>query len=481
MKLAPPPISPFESAGIVPLSLREAAQIGGGTIANSPSWSSIEVAPPPPHFPLRQSQPEKGDWSESIQAVLEQPPSRLTGYLVGLGLLFSGIFATWACIGQTQEVSHAQGKLIPKGKIYKIQPVVQGKIDSILVQEGELVQKGQVLLALDADLSEADVDRLVQSLAAAEKALAQARSLATKTQQESAAHGRIAAANTEAAKATLEQSQSAVEANQALLAALNSEMNVHQERLDRISALETQGAISKEYVFGIEQGIRERQQTITQDQGQLAQSVAQARKAKAELAQKQAEAQQIGIDAQLSLQKLDTETQQLEATIADLRTQLAQAKTKLSQSYVRASTEGIVSALDVGNIGEVVQPGQVIAEIAPKSTPLILSAFVPNREAGLLKVGMEAQVKMDAFPYQTYGVMAGEVRSISPDAHLNNGAETGYQVDVDLDKSFVMHEHQRVNLQMGQTASAEIVVRHRRIIEALLDPIRRISGNKLSL
>ena len=52
------------------------------------------------------------------------------------------------------------------------------------------------------------------------------------------------------------------------------------------------------------------------------------------------------------------------------------------------------------NQGEVIQPGQTVAEITPKNAPLILTASLPNDKAGFVKTGMSVKVKFDAYPYQ---------------------------------------------------------------------------------
>ena len=420
-------------------------------------------------------------WSDSIQAVLEQPPARLPRYLILLGLVFSSVFVSWAYIGTMQEVSRAQGELIPQGETYKVEPVIEGKVDRIFIREGDYVEQGQVLLSLESDLLESEVGRLEQALEATEKEILHMRSLIEKTIQEAQANRQIAAANIQAQRIDIEQSETSIETSEALLQALHSDLDARVERFNRISRLEAQGAISQEYLFGIESSVREQQQTITQSQGQRDQTVAQVRKGQAELNQKIAEESQTALLAQQSLQKMLIEEQQLNRNLADLSIQLAQAKTKLSQSYITASTDGVVSTLALDNAGEVVQPGQTLAEIVPENTPLILSALVPHQEAGLLTVGMETQIKMDAFPYQDYGILSGEVISISPDAKVKGAAVNGYQINVSLDEDFVVHEQQMVKLQVGQTANVEVVVRQRRIIEMLSDPIRQLKESKLSL
>ncbi len=495
----PPYRPPYQLKGIVPLSLQEAAQITGGTIGFEQGHPVIDKLSGKPatkgptessrqqHYFKRYT--EKDEWSDSVQAVLEVPPAKLSQYLILLGLAFSGVFVAWACLGSMQEVSRAQGELIPQGKTYKIEPVIEGQIDSILVKEGDRIRKNQTLLSLDSDLLETEVTRLEQALISAEKELSQRQLLITKTQQEGQANSQIAAANIEVQKASLQQAQELIDTSQSLRQSLESEMAARQERLNRISGLEDQGAISKEYLFDIEQGVREQAQSIMQNQGQQAQALAKMQEAEAEVAQKQAEEQQIAISAQQDLQRLTIEEQQLESTIADLNTQLSQAKTKLSQSYVKASTSGTLSNLTIDNIGEFVQPGQVLAEVVPENAPLILSTIVPHSEAGLLKAGMAAQIKMQAFPYQDYGILTGKVISISPAAkapsqitsQTTSSVSSGYKVNISLDQDFVIHERQKVYLQVGQTADADIIVRRRRIIQVLLDPIRQLTESEFNL
>ncbi|MEL6551851.1 MAG: HlyD family efflux transporter periplasmic adaptor subunit [Cyanobacteria bacterium J06621_11] len=493
----------LEAKQIVNLSTAESSRIVSGTLSASLRNNVKDKhtnhrrlnpktfdSPTPKALPKVSSKGlSKPDWSESIQAVLEHPPAKLPRYLIGLGLVFSGIFIGWAYLGQMQEVSYAKGQLVPQGETYKVQPVLQGKVDSILVKEGDFVRKGEVIMTLDADRLKNELTRLEQSITATQTEQDQVRSLMLKTQQESEAQSQIATANIQAELAVLQQTESSINTSRELLSSLQSEMSSHEERFSRISTLESVGAISKEYLFGIEQGVREQQQAIVQGEGQLAESLAQQTQTKAQLAQKIAEMQQSESQAQQTLQKLRIEEQQLQATIDDISTQLAQAKAELEASYVSAPTAGILSNLAINNIGEVVESGQNLAEIVPEDTPLTLSAMVPHQEAGLLRVGMETQIKLDAFPYQNYGILSGEIHAISPDAKSSSNAaninerehSSGYQVNISLDKDFVIHEQQRVNLQVGQTASAEVVIRRRRIIEIILDPIRQLKESNLSL
>ncbi|MEO0704463.1 MAG: HlyD family efflux transporter periplasmic adaptor subunit [Cyanobacteria bacterium J06649_5] len=420
-------------------------------------------------------------WSEAIQSVLEQPPAALTRYLIILGMGFTTVVGTWAWLGRMQEVSQATGELIPLGETYKIQPATAGNIETIWVKEGDTVRQGQLLFELESTFLESEVNRLMQTLSSQQQALSQTRSLIEKTQHEQHTQQQIAAASLQAQQATWEQSQAQTQTSEAVLSGIAQELTAQEERLARISTLETQGAISKEYVFDLEQGVRNQERSLMQTQGDLEQSLAQTRQIEAELTQKHAEAEQSQQATEQTIQKLHMQADEQQAGIDDTQNLLKQARVRLEKSEVRSPSAGLVSSLEIDNTGEFIQSGETLAEIVPAQTPLVLSALVPQAKAGLIETGMTTQIKLEAFPYQNYGVLSGQVISISPDAKGTPETGSGYRVAIALDKTYVMHEQQRVELQIGQTASAEIVVRQRRIIDLILDPIRRLRANDLSL
>ena len=458
-----------------------------------PAIAPTEVSPPElpalrdrtplthPAEPFPNRSTPQGEWSESIQAVLEQPPATLPRYLVLAGIGFMSFFSMWSYVGQFQDVATAAGELTPKGETYKIQLSTAGEIEQILVAEGDQVKKGELLLALDADLIEREIERLMHTKLAAEKELTQVRSLIANAQPESLAQAAIATANIQAQQSSIQQSQVSTQTSEALLQGLQQEMSAQTERLNRISTLEAKGAISQEYLFGIEQGVRNQQQAISKTQGEINQSVAYTQQMQSELAQKTAAAQQAQINSQQSLQRLKIEAEQLEAKLTDTQSLVEQSQAKLAYYEVRSPIDGILSTLEIDNIGEVISTGKTLAEVVPAGMPLMLSAMVPQRDAGLIKIGMDTKIKLDAFPYQDYGTLSGTVVAISPDTKGTPETGTGYQVDISLDQDYVTHEQQSVSLQVGQTASAEIIVRQRRIIDWLLDPVRRLRADEMSL
>ena len=512
-------------------SAKEAASIYGGVASEA---IPIPQTPAPP----KTVGANTSRWSPSLHTLLDQPPSTLPQRIIMGGMVFCVAFGAWAWFGQIEEVGKAQGKLVPQGETYKIEPIDLGKVSHIALEEGEAVKAGQVLVELDTELAEKEVERLEQMLAAYQIELGQKQVLLERVNLETLTHKRISAAEALAQRSAISLAEEKAEVARRLLAQqraemaasrgrlsrlqslpvlgqerleqLRSEAVVHRERLERLRPLEEEGAVSQEFIFQAEQQLRQTQQQltqsqlqeitnaseqvfqaqqsvrelearITQSQGELFSGLKEAERLQAELSQKQAERTRIELEAQQKIQQLEVEITQMKAKIAETQNLLVSAQAKLKHKFLDAPVDGVVLSLDLENAGKVVQAGETIAEIAPDGEPLVLSAVLPNKEAGFVEIGMPVQVKLDAYPYQDYGVISGKVISISADAEPNEQLGEVYRVKVALERDYVMDEGKPIKFKAGQTATADIIIRRRRILDILLDPIRRLKQDGIEL
>ena len=94
-------------------------------------------------YPAKLRQPDADNWSSSLHSVLDQPPVSFPQRLILGGMVFSVAFGAWATLGKIDQVGHAQGKLVPKGDVYKIHPTETGKIINLAIKEGEKIKAGQ--------------------------------------------------------------------------------------------------------------------------------------------------------------------------------------------------------------------------------------------------------------------------------------------------------------------------------------------------
>lgn len=420
-------------------------------------------------------------WSPALQNLLDQPPSNLPIRLIAGGLLFCVAFGAWACLGRVQEVSHAQGQLIPKGEVYKVQPTVQGEITQLRIKEGQHVKAGQVLAVLDNQLAETEVTRLQQSLVGYRLQLMQLQGQINTTHLEISSRRTIADAEIRAQEAKIAQTQATIATNQTLLSQMQSEKDAYQGRLNRLQPLVEEGVIAREQLFETEQALREHDRLATQKQGELQQATTEVEQLQAELLQHQAEGKRSELEAQQRIQQLQQQTAELQAKITETEMLLQAAETKLEQMYLYSPVNGVISTLNIKNIGEVTQPGATIAEMIPDGTPLIISAKLPNREAGGVEPGMTVKLKFDAFPYQDYGVLSGHVISISPNTTTDEKLGAVYQIEIAVDQEEITVPGKTPELKAGQTARAEIVTRDRRIIDVLLDPLKKLQQEGINL
>lgn len=452
---------------------------------------------------------ESVDWSASLQTVLDEPPSSLPYHIVLGGMIFGMVIVAWATVGQIDEVGKASGRLVPQGESYKIHAVVPGKVARIDAKEGDSVAAGEVIAQLDREIALNEVERLAQESAAYKTQLIQTQVLIDKTQLEAKTRVAINNAEIKAQEAVINQAQAKIESqkvaiaqgqqksqiNQSLVAQLNVAASAEKERLERLKSLAAQGAISKDQIFQAQQNLGDRQRSITQQIGESQQAVTESKRLQADLrqvlaeaqqlqqqlAQKQAEGNTAQIQAEQTIQKLQVEKTQLYAKMQQTEKLLQQSKAQLRQLSLAAPVNGTILSLNIKNSGEVVQPGQTIAEVAPENAPLILETVLPTQEAGFIKVGNIAKVKFDAYPYQDYGVITGKVISISPDSQPDEKLGSVYRVGIALDRDYVKTNQQTIQFKPGQTASAEIIIRRRRIADMLLEPIKQLQKGGINL
>jgi hemolysin D len=116
-------------------------------------------------------------WSNGLQDVLDQPAPSLPFKLMLSGLLFFGLFGAWAWTSQVDDVAVARGKLIPQTEARKVQHDDSGKVIQLMIKEGDMVQKGQVIMELDKEPAQKEIDRLKTVLTASQMELLQTQGM----------------------------------------------------------------------------------------------------------------------------------------------------------------------------------------------------------------------------------------------------------------------------------------------------------------
>lgn len=150
---------------------------------------------------------------------------------------------------------------------------------------------------------------------------------------------------------------------------------------------------------------------------------------------------------------------------------------------VRAPVDGVIASSNLKQTGQLVDATTALATIAPANSEKELHIAIPENNRLFLREGMAARIKFNAMDYRKYGVVNGRLRFISPNAQVQQQAAQSssqssnraiYRGKVDVFRDGLSLGGQFYPLQYGMQATAEIVVRERRLIDVVLDPMRQV-------
>jgi hemolysin D len=176
----------------------------------------------------------------------------------------------------------------------------------------------------------------------------------------------------------------------------------------------------------------------------------------------------------------------------------AEQKTKLQ--LLTAPVDGVVQQLAIHTIGGVVTPAQALLVVVPSDSRLEIEAMVSNRDIGFVQPEQEAEIKIDTFNFTRYGLLHGQVLSVSQDSIIRDrqqdrsndralgtqndtsepkGQELNYSARISLDRTKMQIDGRMVNLSSGMAVTVEIKTGSRTILSYLLSPLLRYRQESL--
>lgn len=478
------------------------------------------------------SETSDGDLHYATEELLDGLPKLWTkGVLYALiGFVLLGL--PWATISKIDETGTARGRIQPKGATRKLDTKAGGSVKVVKVREGDTVKSGQILLEFDSDILRTELQQIEAKLSGLKNQKVQLDIIKNQLlstiniqEQQNQSQALEKAAQVEQAKqnldakqstyrlqklekqALLDQVQQQIKTNRNEQKFARSRLDIDNKQVERFGKLVKDGAVSANQVDRLRKEQQESkriydrslsdgkqaQLRLTEEmnryQATMNQLQADIEQAKLRLKEQQNSYQTLKQTSKLSILRTKEQLKDTQTTIASTESQIAQTlsqveslKLQLKQRIVRSPIDGTIFEFPVSKPGEVVQPGQRIAQIAPKNTDVILKASMPIQDSGFLKVGMPVKVKFDAYPYQEYGIVEGKVSWVSPDSKVQQtpqGNSESFELDITLDRQYVDNGEKRVTLAPGQTADAEVVIRQRRIIDFVLDPFKKLQKDSL--
>lgn len=427
-----------------------------------------------------------------ILGIQETPPSPLPRVVLRGVLLLVLILLIWAAFGRLDIVAVAEGKLVPVTYLKIVQPAEAGIVREIMIREGEHVAAGQVLVRMDAKLSEADsqaiqgelqhkaleLRRIEAELAGTpfRKGQGDAPELYRHIEAEYLANRRALEDALAQEFATLDK------ARQDLAATLEVQHKLEQTLPTYRTQEHAYAKLGRDGFAGNLMVLDKQRERIEKEQDLRAQEF-NAQSLRAGIAQSEKRINQIRSDYR---QKLQAEKVAIYADHEKLRQEWAKQQHRNSLLELRAPQAGIVKDLATHTPGTVVSPGTVLMTLVPNGEALQAEVWVKNDDAGFVRRDQPVKLKLAAFPFQKYGMLDGRVAHVSADssdmpeagARQNQAGQSSpgmsaYRALVALRTQNLAAEAGPLQLSPGMQVAAEINLGDQTVLEYLLSPVRK--------
>ena len=385
-----------------------------------------------------------------LNAALQKEKHSGQFWVIILFFIFLVVFVIWAYNSPIEEVTRGQGNVIPSSREQVVQSLDPGIITEILVKEGDIVEKGQVLLKLDDTRSsavlresEAKVQNL-EAMIARLKAEAYGKELSFPKNVSNELRQREHAAYVARRRAVTD----AVSSLTASKAALDKEIEI-------TAPMVAQGVVSEVELLRMRRQSSELTLQITERRNRY-------------------------------MADANNELVQAESELAQAKENMAMRADPVDRSQIRAPMRGIVKDIQSNTVGGVVNVGQDIMQIVPLDDKLLVEAYIRPQDVAFIRPGLPAVVKVSAYDYSIYGGLNGKVTLISPDTVSNSMQNRANDLKLDPNQVYYRILVQTTSNSLkdkngkempiipGMVATVDVKTGEKTVFQYLIKPITRM-------
>ena len=385
-----------------------------------------------------------------LNAALQKEKHSGQFWVIILFFIFLVVFVIWAYNSPIEEVTRGQGNVIPSSREQVVQSLDPGIITEILVKEGDIVEKGQVLLKLDDTRSsavlresEAKVQNL-EAMIARLKAEAYGKELSFPKNVSNELRQREHAAYVARRRAVTD----AVSSLTASKAALDKEIEI-------TAPMVAQGVVSEVELLRMRRQSSELTLQITERRNSY-------------------------------MADANNELVQAESELAQAKENMAMRADPVDRSQIRAPMRGIVKDIQINTVGGVVNVGQDIMQIVPLDDKLLVEAYIRPQDVAFIRPGLPAVVKVSAYDYSIYGGLNGKVTLISPDTVSNSMQNRANDLKLDPNQVYYRILVQTTSNSLkdkngkempiipGMVATVDVKTGEKTVFQYLIKPITRM-------
>jgi adhesin transport system membrane fusion protein len=411
--------------------------------------------------------------------VMSRARTQRAQLIVRTAVVVTALMIVWAALAHVDEVTRGEAKVIPSRQLQLVQSFDGGVVSEILVKEGQVVEKDQLLLKIDETRATSGVRESAAQGFALRARHARLRALAegSKFLPPTAATGnaeeqrivdeerrlyenRLSELNTLLAinQQQLQQRQQELGEMRARKTAAERSLDLGQQELAKTKPLLASGAVSEVDILRLER-------EVSRARGDSEQSTAQIARVQASIGEAQRKSQETEL---LFRNEARKEMSEVLGKLNALNEGAVALADRVDKSQIKSPVRGRVQRLLANTVGGVVQPGKDIVEIVPLDDALVLEARVQPKDIAFIAPGQAATVKFSAYDFSIYGGMAAEVENISPDTVIDERGNAYYLVRV---RTVGAKFNDKLPIIPGMTAEVDILTGNKTVLSYLLKPV----------
>ena len=385
------------------------------------------------------------------------------------------VFFAWAYLSEIDRVVTANAKAYPYAKLQTVEHFEGGRVDKILVQKGDKVEKGGLLITLSPIQTRGELT--IQTDQVAELTVKQSRLLAeyetTSSFEIDAAfeslHPEIVAQEraifrerVRQRKVEIESKVAEVDSAKAKLAAAQAGLRASDEEFKTMKLL-------------FEKGLEPELSFIRAEKSH-AEAISSLETARQDVIRSQS-----AVDATLRdyQTKILQELSEVRSNLTAARQNIQVAADRADRSELRAPSSGIVNNVLVSTVGGTIKPGETVIEIVPEGSQIFIEANIMPADIGFIEIGQPALIKLTAYDYSVFGSLSGQVTVIAADTTTEESGEQFYKVSVQPLTKYLDGKGRELQVIPGMEAQIDIVVGKRSVLDYLLSPLLRVSQESL--
>jgi adhesin transport system membrane fusion protein len=426
------------------------------------------------------------DWSElSDEAIIEQEPThaRRLVYAVFAALI---CLLLWSALASIDTVTRGIGKVIPSSQVQVIGSQDGGIVQEILVAEGDIVERGQVLVRLDRTRSEASLGENQAERQGLEIRALRLDALVSRRDFEPDSVMRTLAPQVVSEELKLFETSRTQLETQELIARrqkrqreeellelqakrdqLVTEASLARDELDVTRPLVASGAASQVEILRLER-------EVNRATGELQQVRAGIRRVEASVQEASSNIETVRLEFLNETREKLAETYNRIAALSQAGAGLSD---RVSDTEVTAPLAGTIKQLHYNTVGGVVLPGRDMVELVPANDTLLLEVKIKPKDIAFLAPGQEANVKFTAYDFVVYGGVEGTIEQIGADTLLDSEDEPYYEVTVRTRNVDFGPEQPIIP---GMTVDVDILTGRKTVLSYLMKPVLRAQQRALS-